>query len=259
MTDNVDLPLFQQYQLQFAGHIRNPQHTPRPALVPARRMQVYKQIVFANIESSLAHCFPVCKRAIGKRLWNRLIRGFFAHHQSHSPLFRQIPEEFLVCLQQVHTFEDIPPLPCYFQSLAHYEWIELAVSALETEADLVALDADGDLLTGNVILTPTLKLLTYDYPVHRISPKLKPEASLAEPVHLAVYRDMDDEVRFVEINHLTFRLLQQLETKANSGQQALEKLAAEMQYSPAQLIEFGLPVLQALKSQQLILGTALKP
>lgn len=256
MKTTTELPLFQQYQLQFSGHIRNPQSIPGPDRVAASRMRVYREIVFDNLESSLANCFPVCKKILGKRAWQKVVRGFFVHHQSHSPLFRQIPEEFLAYLDQAHTFEDVPRLPGFFTSLAHYEWIELAVAACESANDLESTNADGDLLQDAVVLTPTLRLLVYDYPVHRISSGNKPAAPLEEPVHLAVFRNLDDEVRFIEINQLTFRLLTLFAQTPASGKQVLRQIAEETRHPhPEVLIEFGLPILQALREQQLILGT----
>lgn len=255
MTIAPGLPLFQQYQLQFAAHIRDPHGNPKPQQVAARRMRVYKDIVFANIEAALANCFPVCKRVIGKRLWHKLIRGFFIHHQSHSPLFRQIPEEFLSYLEQLEKWADIPAIPAYFKSLAHYEWVELAVASSEAGIDMANIDTSGDLLGDKIVLAPTLKLLAYDYPVHQISPKNRPDAALANPVYLSVYRNLADEVRFVEINQMTYALLQKMMQSPISGEAVLSILARDMQYPADQLIAFGLPILQDLHEQQLILGT----
>jgi uncharacterized protein len=255
MSADPDLPLFQQYQLQFAAHIRNPQTHPRPSRVVARRMRVYKNIVFGNIESVLANGFPICKRMIGKRLWRRLVRIFFIHHQSRSPLFRQIPEEFLSYLEQVESYADIPPIPGYFKSLAHYEWVELAVASSEAEVDMSQIDPSGDLLRQEIVLAPTLQLLMYDYPVHEISPKNRPEEVLPNAVYLAVYRNLSDDIRFVEINEMTHALLQRMRQSPISGEEALSDLALEMHYPPEQLIAFGLPILQHLRLQQLIVGT----
>ncbi len=255
MSTAVNLPLFQQYQLQFAAHIRNPHGNPKPQKVATKRMRVYKDIVFANIEAALANCFPVCKRVIGKRLWHKLIRGFFIHHQSHSPLFRQIPEEFLSYLEQLDKWADIPATPCYFKSLAHYEWVELAVSSSEAKVDAVNVDTLGDLLKGIIVTTPTLELLSYDYPVHQVSPKNRPTEALAHPVYLSVYCDSNDEVRFVEINQMTYVLMQKITQSSMTGESVLTEMAIEMQYPTEQLITFGLPILQDLHAQQMILGT----
>lgn len=255
MSTAVNLPLFQQYQMQFAAYIRNPYENPKPQRVAAKRMRVYKDIVFANIEAALANCFPVCKRVIGKRLWHKLIRGFFIHHKSHSPLFRQIPEEFLSYLEQVDKWADIPATPCYFKSLAHYEWVELVVSSSEAKVDVANVDTSGDLLKGVIVTRPTLELLSYDYPVHQISPKNRPTEALAHPVYLSVYRDSNDEVRFVEINQMTNVLLKKITQSSMTGESVLTEIAIEMQHPIEQLIRFGLPILQDLHAQQMILGT----
>ena len=47
------LPAFQQYQYAFTAHIRDPRRNPRPAGVPARRMRVYNQLLYNNLESFL--------------------------------------------------------------------------------------------------------------------------------------------------------------------------------------------------------------
>lgn len=243
---------FQQYQLQFAAHIRHPQQKAKPARVPARRMRVYTQIVFNNLESSVSACFPICKKIVGARAWKRLVRGFFAEHQCTSPLFRKIPEEFLQYLQTV------PNLPPYLYSLAHYEWVELAVSVADGEADESGIDTQADLLDTHPVFAPAMALLSYDYPVHRISPCNKPTESSAQPVHLLVFRDKEDNVRFVELNPVTAQLLQTLQVGTLTCRQALDQIATELKHpDPQAVIAFGLGVLAELKQQGAILGSQL--
>ncbi|HLD10235.1 MAG TPA: putative DNA-binding domain-containing protein [Methylophilaceae bacterium] len=251
---NVALPSFQQYQLQFTKHIRNPKGSPRPPKVPAKRMQVYTEIVFNGLESSVAACFPVAKKVLGARTWKKLIRGFFIHHQCHSPLFRQIPEEFLRYLEAAQADPE-QTLPSYLKSLAHYEWIELALAVADVSIDMATVDVEGDLLEGAPVLAPALALLSYDYPVQLISPRFKPKAPLTEPVHLLVFRDAADDVQFIEINQVTARLLTILQTEAVTGRQALEKIATEMAHpDPQVIVRFGQSILADLKAQGVILG-----
>lgn len=210
------LPAFQQYQLQFTGHIRNPRAHPSPSNVSAKRMRVYTEIVFNNLESAVAACFPVAKKVLGVRAWNKLIRGFFMQHRCHSPLFRQIPEAFLCYLE---TAENLPP---YLKNLAHYEWIELALAVADASIDMS--DVDTDLLDGQPVFSPALAWPSYDYPVQRISPRCKPKQPLAQPVNLLVFRDAGDDVRFIELNPVTARLLGMLYTAPIAGRQALNSL-----------------------------------
>ena len=243
------LPDFQQYQLQFVNHIRNPAQQLRPAKVPAKRMRVYTQIVFNNLESSVSACFPICKKVLGKRAWKNLVREFFIQHQCKSPLFRKIPEEFL---QFLKTAQDLPP---YLYSLAHYEWIELAISVSDTKGNVEQIDAEGELLDKQLVFASAMALLSYDYPVHKISPRHKPAEPLAEPVHLLVFRNAEDNVRFIELNPATARLLHLLQDGAMTSRQALEQVAAELQHpNPQAAIQFGMGVLGDLQQQGAILG-----
>lgn len=243
------IPHFRQYQLQFSGHIRNPQENRRPAGVAAKRMQVYTELVFNNLESSLAACFPVAKKVLGMRAWKKLVRMFLMQHQSRSPIFRKIPEEFLSFLQAA---EDLPP---YLYSLAHYEWVELAISAQDTDVNMQQVDTTGDLLDAAAVFAPALALLSYDYLVHRISPRSRPAQPLVQPVHLLVFRDIDDNVRFIELNPVTARLVDMLKAGTMTCRQALEQVAIELNHpDPRTIVGFGLDILANLKQQGVILG-----
>jgi hypothetical protein len=249
MTDEAQLPAFQRYQLGFTRHIRDPKGQPRPAQLQARRMRVYTEIVFNNLFGAVSACFPVAQQTLGKRAWLKLVRGFFAHHQAGSPLFRQIPEEFL---RYLGTRDDLPP---YLKSLAHYEWIELAIASADAEVDMAMVDAGGDLLTGVPAFVAAYALLSYDYPVHRISARHKPKDPLPQAVHFLVFRDTGDEVRFIELNPVTARLLELLQGGASTCKQALLGLAEDLAHpDPEAIVHFGSDILQDLKAQGAILG-----
>ena len=142
---------FQEYQLAFAAHIRNPSSNKKPAKVPDVRMAIYREIVFNNIFGSVSTCFPVCQQVLGKRAWLKLTKQFFASHQATTPIFREIPQQFLTFLS---TFNN---LPVYFQQLAHYEWVELFVGTQATETPKTS--KRTDLLNEVAVLTPAHMLL----------------------------------------------------------------------------------------------------
>ena len=118
---------FQAFQHAFARHLRDPHHTPRPAGVPARRMAVYNELLFNNVCGFLDSCFPVSRRVLGEARWRRLGRSFYRDWPLHSPLYREIPREFVRYLQQTDGLR----LPAWLPELAHYEWAELAVDVME--------------------------------------------------------------------------------------------------------------------------------
>ena len=243
------LPEFQRYQLAFAAHIRDPRAHPRPAGVEARRMRLYNALLYNNIESFLLACFPVLRQVLGIRKWAKLVRAFFSTHRSHTPYFRQIPDEFVQFLQNEWT----PPegYPPYLLALAHYEWIELVLSVSNRSVD-GAIDAAGDLLDGVPVLNPVLANLRYDWPVHRIAPRRKVRPA---ETYLLVFRDHADAVQFSEINAFTARLLTLLETGTLSGRAALETIAVESRHpDPDLILQAGGALLADLRARGAILG-----
>ena len=251
MNKPAALPEFQRYQLAFTAHLRDPEVNPRPPGVEARRMKVYNELLFNNIEGFLLACFPVLRRVLGTRKWAKLVRAFFSTHRSHTPYFRQIPDEFIQFLQSEWT----PPegYPPFLLALAHYEWIELVLSVSNRSSDR-AIDAAGNLMAGVPLLNPVLANLHYDWPVHRIAPRRKVKPA---ETWLLVFRDADDRVQFSEINAFTARLLTLLELGTLSGRAALETIAAESHHpDPALVINAGAALLQDLRARGAILGTA---
>lgn len=243
------LPEFQRYQHDFTAHIRDPGAHPRPAGVEARRMKIYNELLYNNVEGFLLACFPVLRKMLGMRKWGRLVRAFFSTHRSHTPYFRQIPDEFLQFLQDEWT----PPegYPPYLLALAHYEWIELVLSISNRSVDL-EFDVSGDLLDGRPVLNPVLANLRYDWPVHRIAPRRKVRPT---ETHLLVFRDGNDQVAFTEINAFTARLLSLLEPGSLSGRTALERIAEESRHpDPALILRAGSALLEDLRARGAILG-----
>ncbi len=240
---------FQKYQLAFTAHIRDPKTHAKPAKVEDARMAVYREIVFNNIFGSVSACFPVCQQILGKRGWLKLTREFFATYQATTPLFREIPQEFLKFL----TFAN--DIPAYFQQLAHYEWVELAVNMQATETPKIS--TITDLLSEIPILAPAHMLLEYDFPVHKISKKFKPEDT--EKTFLLVFRKNDFKVKFIELNLMTYILLNVLAQHKLTGEQALVGLAEDMLHpNKDMVISFGLDILQDLANQRAIIGSQKK-
>src|SRR5690606_1670637 len=138
-------------------------------------------------------------------------------HRSHTPYFRQIPDEFIQFLQNEWTPAD--SYPPYLLALAHYEWIELVLSVSNRRPDR-AVDPAGDLLGGVPLLNPVLANLRYDWPVHRIAPRRKVQPA---ETCLLVFRDVGDTVQFSEVNAFTARLLTLLEPGTLNGRGALDR------------------------------------
>ncbi|MEW6332151.1 MAG: putative DNA-binding domain-containing protein [Pseudomonadota bacterium] len=244
---------FTAYQTAFAARIRDPRATPLPAGAPARRMRVYQELLYNNLEGFLLACYPVTRKLLGARAWKRTVRRFFAGHRCHSPLFRDIPKAFLDWMQTRHAelFPDLPFLPDFM----HYEWLELSVSVAPEEANPDTVEPDGDLLQGHPALNPTARLACYRYPVHRIGPRFKPHGPADEHWYYLLHRDAEHVVRFTVLNPASARLVELIRDTRLRGHEALAKIATELNYSqPDVLIEAGLRLLHEMRRSGALLG-----
>ncbi len=251
------LPDFQQIQYDFAAHIRDPENRDKPQGLEDRRMAIYRDLFFNNVEGFLSGNFPVFKQISAESYWLKLARDFFNHHRCHTPYFLEIGLEFLRFVEEER--EPSPEDPVFMQELLHYEWVELALDASELELPLQNVNANGDLLQAHPVQSPLAWLLSYQFPVHCIRPDYQPEEAPEQPTFLIAYRNREDEVNFMEVNSVTGRLLYLLsEDTAMTGEQALAQIAAEMQHpNPEQVIAGGLETMEHLRSKGIILGTQL--
>jgi hypothetical protein len=93
--------------------------------------------------------------------------------------------------------------------------------------------------------------------VHRIGPDFLPQQPASQPTCLVVYRDRADNVGFMEVNPVTKRLLELVDTTTSaSGTELLVRIAEEMDHpQPEVVIRSGSEILQGLLQKDIILGT----
>jgi len=246
------MPEFQRFQYAFTAHIRSPRASPCPRGTEAQRMRLYRTLVYKNLENFLLSCFPVLRKVLGERRWSRLVRHFLADHRSNSPLFYEIPDEFIHFLEKDGTIPD--NYPEFVLELAHYEWVELALSISADVTDWESIDPAGNMLEQRPVLNPVLANLYYSWPVHRIAPRAR--VSPAE-TYLLVFRNASDQVQFVETNASTARLIHLLGSAAYTGKMALEIVAEESRLPTLEaVIEGGLKIMHDLQACGALLGVS---
>lgn len=245
---------FLRKQYEFAAHIRNPQTHPCPGDVETRRMKIYTDLFYNNVEDFMSSAYPVLRAIHDDARWHQLIRDYYHTHKAKTPLFPEMPREFLDYLQHersVHK-DDYP----FMLELARYEWAELALSLSEQQADLSKIDMHGDLLQGQPVLSPLAWIQSYRWPVHQIGPDYLPDRPADSPVYLLIYRDRADEVHFMELNPVTARLLHLIEQQSLPNTRAmLQKIATELNHpAPEIVIQGGVTIMQDLIKRHVILG-----
>jgi hypothetical protein len=237
---------FQQTQYDFAAYIREPVHNPAPPDVKPERAAMYRELFFNNIMNFIGTSFPVLKQVLDEAHWLELVQDFFARHRSTTPYFSDFPEEFLAFLRDERTSH--PQDPPFLLELAHYEWVDLALSLAEGEAPEPNVALEQNPLDCWITLSEVAWPLAYRFPVQRISRDYQPTEPPAEPTLLSVYRDREETVHFVELNPPTYRLLQIVETRGSiQAKECLLQIAQELgDIDNAAILSFGADMLRDL-------------
>lgn len=247
------LARLREQQLRLTRHLRDPETVGAPPDMDERRVAVYRELLFNNIENLLAGNFPVIRQLLDDASWQSLVRAFYRDHRCRTPLFPEIAREFLRYLEALPQ-----PQPPFLAELAHYEWVELALQVSEAGVDPNACDPYGDLLQAAPVLSPLAWPLAYRWPVHHLGPHYQPGEPPSAPSLLLLRRQDDGSVRFSELSPLAFRLVQRLgESPSDTGLEQLRALAAEAGAEDHEVfIEQGRQLLEQMRGSGVILGTA---
>lgn len=228
--------VLREQQFCLARHLRDPEHHAPPVGLEARRLRLYRELLYGGIEALLANSFPVLRKTLDDQRWHARVHDFYARHRCRSPLYTKVADAFVDYLQGIE-----PDTP-WQQELAHYELIESQLYL--SDAQDPQHDPHGDLLQGEPLLSSTACVLAYRWPVERIGPAYQPLEAPALPTLLLVYRDAALQVRFARLSPMAYRLLTQVK---GNGRERLQALAADLQE--------GLALLENLREQGVVIGT----
>lgn len=255
----MSTPDFRELQRAFAAHLRDPAHNPAPTGIEDRRLAIYRDLFFNNVENFLGTFFPVLRSLYGADDWLDLVRSYFALHHSETPYFLEIAGEFLAYLEREHVARACDPP--YLLELAQYEWLELALDVAIEEIPGEGYDPAGDLLAGVPMVSPLAVLVRYGWPVQHISAAHRdlPPAD----TFLMIYRNRADQVRFLELNAVAARLFAELNTEKSlpaaqrrSGRALALAIAAELGHGDPEAVVAGArEMLQSWRERDIILGT----
>lgn len=246
-------------QREFARHVRDPERFLPPAGLEERRLKIYRELFFNNIESLLATNFPVLRDCLGESHWKHLVRDFYRDHVSITPLFTEVGREFVRFLEGLdeNTCETAP----VFAELAHYEWVELALSLDERRLDELPHDPSGDVLTGMPIRSPLAWCFSYRWPVHRLGGQFDVHTIQPRPTHLLIVRDRHDEISFIELAPLAKLIFDQIGAQRGmSGVALCEALADAMpQFPRERIVREVQQCLRDFRERDILLGTVITP
>jgi hypothetical protein len=120
---NPDQQEFLDYQLQFVNYPRDS----RPELLAnglPPNASVYANLLHRKMDGSLCVCFPITRSLLETERWDNLVKVFIRDHHCQSPLYREIPDEFVDFLINAKLQLSLSD---FMVDLAHFEWMELVL------------------------------------------------------------------------------------------------------------------------------------
>ena len=125
----------QKYQQNFSLFIRkNANKKYHAKHLPQKNLHIYSALIFNNINAVLKTCFPICYSISEHTYWDNLVHIFIEEYKCESPMFKDIPEQFLEWLNKAnHKIKN--SLPIFFIDFAHYEWVEMAIAIAPDNID----------------------------------------------------------------------------------------------------------------------------
>ncbi|GGD56180.1 HvfC family RiPP maturation protein [Lacimicrobium alkaliphilum] len=241
---------FHQLQQQFAQHLKNPETCAPPPDLESRRMAIYRDLFFNNILGFLGNGFPVLQSLYEQDQWLKLCRTFYHQHHCRSPYFVDISKEFVEFL--ANEYQVVSSDPPFLAELAHYEWVELAISTSKDDLSGDYWDGEGEY--HRVQVSELAWVLSYQFPVHRICPDFQP-LQASGPYFFVVCRDNQDQVCFTEIDQVNAFMLNHIEQQ---GPLQFDTLLSAMeqampQFPPQQLHQQVKQAVESLLQKQVLL------
>jgi hypothetical protein len=208
---------------------------PSATQTSAERLEVYSRAYFTRLVECLRAEFPILSRAVGEELFDEFAVDYLIRHPSRSYTLGRLGEAFAEYLVQSCPAGD-GGWPEFLANLAMLEWSINVVfdgpgpenrQPLDVEAiRAVAPERWGE--TG-LVVTPALKLLRLDYPVHHYYQALRDGEDPAPPVRQQTYLAISRRnyvVRRYEISRAQYDLLSALEDGVTVAR-AIERLALD--------------------------------
>lgn len=215
------------------------------------RLHHYRRLIYNIIDDALENAYPIAKSKMQQEQWREMVDDFIAEHKCQHPQLFRMPGEFVdfVLDQGYAQSFGIP----YLNDLLLFEWVEVEV---HTMADQLIPEANlnGNFTHEPLVFLPYIKLVHLHYPIHHLNAVniLEHEGDY----FLLVYRQENGTVQYVELNELTYTILDEMMNYSSPLFEALDPhLATANVKVKNSFFQNALLFIQRLHEMGVVLGT----
>lgn len=166
-----------------------------------KRLMIYKDLTFNNIEDTLSKAFPITKTLI-EESWENITYKFIKNYPIKTPYLWEVPKDFLEFFKK-ENFQEKRKLP-FLDELLEYEWLEIDIFNTDIPQDVSEFS-----WSKRFFLSSSCVIKTFSYPVHRIG-SLSPEDIIKQKSNyfLIIYNNYEDmEVSYIQLTEFLFDIV----------------------------------------------------
>jgi hypothetical protein len=200
--------------------------------LPENRLKIYQNLVFNNIEDTCSKAFPISKKIL-KDKWDDLIEEFIKSWKFETPYLWETPKDFINFLEKKGFFKE----NLFLKDLMMYEWVEVEVFNEDVAEQNV--DFNWNL---KYRISPSARILIFNYPVHKISNiNLEEIESIKGKYFLIVFQNPENfEVEYLEITEFLWEIIKNIQndTLINIVKKTCEKFSVKFEDLKESLEDF---------------------
>lgn len=218
------------------------------------RLHHYRRLIYNIVDDALESAYPITYSNIDKTIWREMIDCFIAEHNCRHPQLFRMPGEFVDFVQE-RDFAGKYELP-FLNDLLQFEWVEVEVHTMADQV-IPESNANGNFTHEPLVFIPYVKLLHLNYPIHHLS-----QVDLSESegdYFLLVYRQENGTVQYVELNELTYVILDEMIHYESPLFEALDPHLADVGVKiKNSFFQNALQFLHRLKEMGVVRGTVMR-
>lgn len=183
----------------------------------------YRRLVYNVIKDTLKTAFPITRKLIGKKRWEKSVAYFIKNHKCQTPQIWKLPLEFY----EYYTNTNFPfkkEFP-FLNDLLQYEWLEIDIFMME-DLPIENFKKEGNYKTDIFIPNPEIKILPIQYPFHLKKVKQISEEDKGQ-YFVTIHRDYySKQVKFNDLSYPFVEMLLKINEQETTFSD-LEKLLSK--------------------------------
>jgi len=215
---------FQTHQRAMARICLSKAWTELPGATSAKRVEVYRDLVFGGFKDTLDKAFPIAKRVLGPKEWSELVSKFVSEYPCESPQLWKMPQGLLEFVTNTGLGLERHP---FLRDLLEFEWVEIEVQMM-MDVELPKIVPSLNPWDEILVVNPEHRVSVLEYPVFQLGvDQLRSDDFKRHKgtYFLLTYRHPEtDIVKYMQISPIVLSVLDKISSQKLTWRQAFEAI-----------------------------------